>query len=144
MIQGRVSKFVIKKHSQQRHILINKIFNNEFNNGYSNSRNHNESWMKPYDEERFDYNHPRFHVADQGFQCQKTCLIPVKKRDNRHLSRAEKKYNKTLTSFRAINEHAFGNWKDKFPILCDKFTSGIRKNIYTNSQVVNWLTEFIY
>ena len=98
-------------------------------------RMHNESWMRVRDERQFDFDHPRFHVGDQGFQCQKTCVIPVRQRDNRVLTRAEKLYNKTLTSFRAINEHAFGNWKGMFPILCSETIGIIRKENSTYSQV---------
>ena len=109
------------------------------------SRNHNESWMKAGDERQFDFNHPRFHVGDAGFMCQKTCLIPVKERNNHELTRPEKLYNKTLTSFRSINEHAFGNLKDKFPILHEKNSSGVRKDKSIYSQVVmNRLNELSF
>ena len=75
-------------------------FSAKFPGSTHDSRNHNESWMKADDDRNFDYDHPRFHVGDQGYQCQKTLLIPVQQRDNQILTRAEKKYNKTLTSFR--------------------------------------------
>ena len=110
-------------------------FSTIFPGSTHDSRNHNESWMKVRDEREFDFDHPRFHVGDQGFQCQKTCLTPVPQRDNQVLTRAEKKYNKTLTSFRSINEHAFGNWKGMFPLLCDDKTSGVRKEKSEYSQV---------
>ena len=96
--------------------------------------------MKLLDEGRFDYNHPRFHVTDSGVQCQKTVLAPVQKRGNRVLTRAEKKFNKTLISYRAINEHAFGNWKDKFPIVLKE----IRKDKLINSQHTILATVVIY
>ena len=63
--------------------------------------------MKVIDERQFDYSHPRFLIGDEGLQCQKTCLSPVKYRDNRVLTQAEKLFNKTLTSLRVKNEHSW-------------------------------------
>ena len=93
--------------------------------------------MKIIDEQQFDYSHPRFHVADEGLQCQKTCLSPVKSRENRVLTQAEKLFNKTLTSFRVINEHAFGHLKNTFPILKQE----LRKDTANNSTVSD---ELVY
>ena len=110
------------------------MFSAKFPGSTHDSKNHNESWRKVMDERQFDYSHPRFHVGDQGFQCQKTCLTPVPQRENQVLTAAEKKYNKTLTSFRAINEHAFGDWKAMFPMLCTEKIGIVRKERSDYSQ----------
>ena len=108
-------------------LKIFTMFSVKFPGSTHDSKNHNESWMKVIDERQFDFNHPRFHVADQGLQVQKTCLTPVPQRENQVLTRAEKKYNKTLTSFRSLNEHAFGDWKKMFPIMSSEKIGTLRK-----------------
>ena len=96
--------------------------------------------MKVRDEQHFDYSHPRFHVGDSGIQCQKTALSPIKQQRGRVMTRAEKKFNKTLVSYRVINEHAFGNLKGKFPILLKE----IRKDKLVNSQNTILASVVIY
>ena len=104
------------------------------------SRIHNESWMKVTDEERFDFNHPRFHIGDEGIQCQKTALSPVKEnRNGQPLTRAEKLFNKTLCKFRVIVEHSFGDWKSAFPIL-----HKVRKDNSAYSQDTITATAVLY
>ena len=116
------------------------MFSTQYVGSSHDSRNHNESWMKIVDEQRFDFDHPRFHVGDEGIQCQKTALSPVQRRGNRVLTRAEKKFNKTLVSYRVKNEHAFGNLKGKFPIVLKE----IRKDNLVNSQNTILATVVLY
>ena len=96
--------------------------------------------MKVRDEQHFDYNHPRFHLGDAGIQCQKTALSPVLQRGNTVLTRAEKKFNKALTSYRVKNEHAFRTLKGKFPIVLKE----IRKDKLINSQHTILATVVLY
>ena len=93
--------------------------------------------MKIIDEQQFDYSHPRFLIGDEGLQCQKTCLSPVKSRNNRVLTQAEKLFNKTLTSFRVKNEHAFGHLKNTFPILKQELRKDTPDNSTASDELVN-------
>ena len=91
----------------------------------------------------FPYSHPRFHIGDEGIQCQKTALSPVKRRGDRVLSPAEKKFNKTLSSLRIIVEQTFGDWKNKFPIVSTE-VGIVRKDKSHYSQATILSTVILY
>lgn len=53
-----------------------------------------------------------FLLADSAYPCLRNMIVPYK--DNGHLTRAQRKFNKKLSSCRVVIEHAFGDVKQRF------------------------------
>lgn len=60
----------------------------------------------------FKFTDGTFILADSAYACTKHVIVPY--RDNGHLTRAQKNFNKRLSSCRVSVEHAFGALKQRF------------------------------
>ncbi len=76
-------------------------------------------------------------LADSGYQglekLHNNSLIPIKRTKNRPLTKAEKAYNRTISSARALNENVIGMIK-RFKIISDRYRNrrkrfGLRFNL---------------
>ncbi len=76
-------------------------------------------------------------LADSGYQglekLHNNSLIPIKRTKKRPLTKAEKAYNRTISSARALNENVIGMIK-RFKIISDRYRNrrkrfGLRFNL---------------
>lgn len=123
-----------KRHTMKVQLVVNKKSHLVMCTHFSNGKKHD---FKLFVESKVRWHKTSYAITDTGYRgVEKICtnvVLPKKTYKKNPLTKQDKKHNRIISSWRALNENVIGLLK-RFKIICDKYRNrrkrfGLRYNL---------------